>query len=287
MHCRSVLLRVDQLRTGEIDRQEGAEVREHLEVCDTCGDTFDEVERFAKECREASSKPVRSTVDSFDRVSAGGYELWVAFSDRGLRMISRSGTEDNFREEYGDTFHRCLKRAPLPAELRQQVVDAMEGRGVAGAAVDLNGLPLFEQKVLTACSSIPHGEVRTYSWIARVIGNPKATRAVGNALNRNPVAPVVPCHRVVPAAGGVGNYALGSSRKIELLRREGVEIRLLEELAKSNIRFFGLGGEYCEPTCSRLSTASPADRVPLRNEQDARAKGFQPCGRCAPYSMTA
>ncbi|MBN2057442.1 MAG: MGMT family protein [Candidatus Saganbacteria bacterium] len=78
----------------------------------------------------------------------------------------------------------------------------------------------FEKKVYAAVRQIPWGEVRTYGWVARKIGRPKACRAVGNALNKNPFAPKVPCHRVV-AAGGLGGFAGGLAAKKRLLRAEG------------------------------------------------------------------
>lgn len=64
----------------------------------------------------------------------------------------------------------------------------------------------FEKKVYAAVKRIPAGEVRTYGWVAERIGRPRAARAVGNALNRNPFAPAVPCHRVV-AKNGLGGFA--------------------------------------------------------------------------------
>lgn len=79
----------------------------------------------------------------------------------------------------------------------------------------------FQERVLCATCTIPCGEVRTYAWVAREIGAPKATRAVANALHNNPAALVVPCHRVVPTAGGIGGYACGTALKEKLLRAEG------------------------------------------------------------------
>jgi methylated-DNA-[protein]-cysteine S-methyltransferase len=83
--------------------------------------------------------------------------------------------------------------------------------------------PAFQQKVWLACAKIPRGETRTYAWIASRIGNPKAARAVGTALAKNPFAPTIPCHRVVRSDGGLGGYSTrgGLSVKIKLLRREG------------------------------------------------------------------
>ena len=82
----------------------------------------------------------------------------------------------------------------------------------------------FQAKVLSATCTIPHGEVRSYEWVAKEIGSPKATRAVANALHNNPAALVVPCHRVVPKTGGVGGYACGTGLKTQLLRAEGALI---------------------------------------------------------------
>jgi methylated-DNA-[protein]-cysteine S-methyltransferase len=287
MRCLSVLLRLDQLRTGEIGPEESARVREHLAECETCGDTFIEIERFARQSHHAVPRASRSLLDSFDQITVGDTLLWVALSRRGLRMIGRAIDEERFRDQYAETFGRCLRRDPLPLELRQQIIDAVEGKGARNAPVDLSGLRPFEQRVLVACSAIPHGEVRSYSWIARSIGQPRATRAVGNALNRNPLAPVIPCHRVVPASGGVGNYALGRLKKIELLQREGADLRLLDELARTRGRLFGMHGLYCEPACARLRDARAGEAVPLRDEREATERGFQPCPRCAPALLTA
>jgi O-6-methylguanine DNA methyltransferase len=79
----------------------------------------------------------------------------------------------------------------------------------------------FEKKVWKALLTIPKGEVRSYSWIARRVGSPTAARAVGNALNKNPFAPDVPCHRVVKQDGSLGGYAKGIGRKKALLKKEG------------------------------------------------------------------
>ncbi|MGM5593567.1 MGMT family protein [Corynebacterium glucuronolyticum] len=69
-------------------------------------------------------------------------------------------------------------------------------------------------------TAIPFGETRTYGQIAEAIGHPRAARAVGTACALNPVPLLVPCHRVVPAGGGVGNYAGGTAMKAALLGME-------------------------------------------------------------------
>lgn len=67
--------------------------------------------------------------------------------------------------------------------------------------------PPFSQSVWRACAEIPRGETRTYGWIAERIGKPAAARAVGRALGANPLAPVIPCHRVIRADGQMGGYS--------------------------------------------------------------------------------
>lgn len=78
----------------------------------------------------------------------------------------------------------------------------------------------FERKVYRAVLGIPLGETRSYRWVAEKIGRPKACRAVGNALNRNPFAPSVPCHRVIRSDGSAGGFAKGGAEKRRLLARE-------------------------------------------------------------------
>ena len=85
---------------------------------------------------------------------------------------------------------------------------------------DLRGLSPFTQAVLRVASKIPYGEVKSYRWVAEQLGRPKATRAVGNALARNPIPIIVPCHRVVRADGSLGGYALGLDWKRRLLELE-------------------------------------------------------------------
>jgi AraC family transcriptional regulator of adaptative response/methylated-DNA-[protein]-cysteine methyltransferase len=81
----------------------------------------------------------------------------------------------------------------------------------------------FQWQVWQALAAIPYGETRTYGEVARTIGQPRAVRAVARACATNPVALAIPCHRVVPAAGGTGGYRWGAARKKALLQRERAE----------------------------------------------------------------
>ena len=78
----------------------------------------------------------------------------------------------------------------------------------------------FEKKVYKTILNIPLGEVRTYKWVAKQIGRPRAYRAVGQALHKNPFPLIVPCHRVIQSGGKLGGYALGARKKKALLDLE-------------------------------------------------------------------
>jgi methylated-DNA-[protein]-cysteine S-methyltransferase len=81
--------------------------------------------------------------------------------------------------------------------------------------------PKFYQDVWLITATIPKGETRSYSWVAEKIGKPKASRAVGNALNKNPFVGIIPCHRVIKKDGTIGGFAKGKNKKIKLLKDEG------------------------------------------------------------------
>ncbi len=78
----------------------------------------------------------------------------------------------------------------------------------------------FEREVWSALSLIPFGETRSYKWVAETIGRPGAVRAVGQALSKNPIPIVVPCHRIIESNGSIGGYALGVNTKVRLLEME-------------------------------------------------------------------
>ena len=107
------------------------------------------------------------------------------------------------------------------SKLVARVTEAL-ATGRTDIGVDLSSRTPFHQEVLRATTRIPRGEVLTYAALAAMVGRPRAARAVGTAMARNPVPLLVPCHRVVPSSGGVGNYGYGGSLKAKLLAGEGV-----------------------------------------------------------------
>lgn len=93
-------------------------------------------------------------------------------------------------------------------------------RGSLSAAQKLS----FNEQCYAALKKVPRGKVTTYAALAAYLGS-RACRAVGNAMHRNPNAPIVPCHRVVRSDGSIGGYAGGPDKKERMLRREGVPVR--------------------------------------------------------------
>jgi len=143
----------------------------------------------------------------------------IAATEKGIcRLSFGEGGEDLARYfagaeliEQGDSLSGVLDKA----------IAAIEQPGhAADIPLDLRGTP-FQQNVWRALCAIPAGETRSYTELAAAAGRPKAMRAAGSANGANPVAVLVPCHRVIRSDGGIGGYAYGTAIKQELLRREG------------------------------------------------------------------
>ena len=91
--------------------------------------------------------------------------------------------------------------------------------------VDLSGQSPFWRRAQMAARKIPHGQVRTYKWLAAHAGSPRGARAAGQAMAHNAVSPVIPCHRVVASDGSLGGFAGGLDLKQALLRLEGLSLQ--------------------------------------------------------------
>ena len=142
--------------------------------------------------------------------------LRVMFSDRGLTSVEfcrvRPGTPSARR---GGAAHPWL--TTLVAQLQAYAA----GRPVRFTVpLDLRAGTVFQRAVWKTLRKIPRGETRSYAWVARQIGNPKAVRAVGAACGANPLLLVVPCHRVVASDGSLGGFGAGLPLKRRLLALE-------------------------------------------------------------------
>jgi methylated-DNA-[protein]-cysteine S-methyltransferase len=116
---------------------------------------------------------------------------------------------------------RVLRTDRELAPVREALEGYFEGEELV-LPYDLRLTSPFRRRVLTELASGTHrGEVVRYGELAARVGNPKASRAVGTACATNPIPVIVPCHRVLPSTGGIGNYGGGVPRKLQLLELEG------------------------------------------------------------------
>jgi O-6-methylguanine DNA methyltransferase len=240
-------------------------------------------EGFAERVLAAAGVRLEAT-DWFADLETPVGMVQVAWNADGVSALRRAGPGEAFERWYVRRLGRQASRAPLPDRLAAQVADALAGRG-RRLRFDLGGLSPFERDVLRKTLEIPRGEVRTYAWIAREIGRPRAVRAVGTALGHNPIPLLIPCHRVVRSDGGLGEYSAGGPKaKRAILGVEGVDAGWLESLAQRGVRFVGSQTTrvFCVPTCRHARRIQPRNQVLLHDAREARRAGFRPCAHCRP-----
>lgn len=211
--------------------------------------------------------------------------VFVAYNGLGIAALMPAAAATDFEQAFHKRFGRSLRPvAALPPDLERQLRQRLSGTSRAPLAVDWRGLSTFERAVLDKTCEIPRGELRTYAWVAREIGHPKAVRAVGTALGHNPVPLLIPCHRVGRSDGHLGQYAFGSQHKRTLLAAEGVDIAALEHLARTGVRYYGSATThiYCFPTCHHARRIKAQHRVTWRSEAEAVQAGYRPCLVCRP-----
>ena len=148
---------------------------------------------------------------------------WIGLlgSDRGLRRLSLQPAPQDALAGLGDEALAAEDNPNAFADVLAALDDYFAGDVSAPQRikVDLSGQSAFFGAAREACCSIPPGETRSYQWLAEAAGSPKASRAAGQAMARNPVPLVIPCHRVVGSNGSLHGYGGGGV---------GVKARLLE-----------------------------------------------------------
>lgn len=173
--------------------------------------------------REAATRE-RLVDVAFDVVDSPIGALLLASTDRGICRVSFD--PDAELDALGRTFGVRVLRLPRSVDdAHRQLDEYFAGRRQDfDLPLDLTPLAEFHRLVLDELARVPFGQVTTYGALAGRIGRPRAARAVGGALNRNPLPIVLPCHRVVGSAGSLVGYAGGLERKESLLRHEGVVV---------------------------------------------------------------
>ena len=179
--------------------------------------------RFREAATEAGLVDV-----SFDVADTQIGPLLLAVTDRGLCRISFDPEPDRETETLARTFGVRVLRAPREHDpVRRELDEYFEGRRRDfDLPLDLRGREGFSRDILERLAKVPYGETTTYGSLAVEAGNPRAARAVGTIMNRNPIPIVLPCHRVVGSNGSLVGYGGGLERKRLLLDLEAGTPRL-------------------------------------------------------------
>ena len=167
---------------------------------------------------------------TYNIFEAGSGWVGLMVTDAGVFCSTLPHSDRNRVVEYlEDALPECINPVTPDTYIEELLTAFFEGQGVDlnGVALDMERISPFHRRVYEAARTIPRGMVMSYGEVARLAGNPRAARAVGAAMAKNPYAPFVPCHRVVGADGSlVGFGGLGGlDFKQSLLSAEGVKFR--------------------------------------------------------------
>lgn len=189
----------------------------------------------SRELEEAAARAAQAAVTrarraglvdvGYSTVDSPVGRLLVAGTRAGLVRLAyaEESVGDVLEELAGSISPRVIESPAMTDRVRRELDAYFEGRvRTFRTRIDWSLCsPGFFRRVLEATARIPFGAVSTYGTVAKIAGSPRAARAAGNALHDNPVPIVVPCHRVVPSSGGIGNYGGQEWRKEFLLTLEG------------------------------------------------------------------
>ena len=240
MRCRDVDALWDELR-GECQASLKETVHTHLRACPSCQVVYEQyaVVAYCLSCLPlpapscdltkkviqhlAALKGAMAAPIVLSAISTPLGRLYAGFKDNRIAYLSLA-TGDS-PEEVAARAERRLRRRVVQGQAPPWLVSAIERFfstwTVDDAVVDISNLTPFEQAALRAAARIPPGEVRSYAWVATQIGRPKAARAVGRVMARNPLPLLFPCHRVVDSSGDLHDYFYGLEMKARLLQMEG------------------------------------------------------------------
>ena len=239
MRCREVEALWDEIR-GECTKSLKETVQTHLRACPPCQELYEQFEGvvYCLSCLpqpEPSCDLTKKVVEhiaslKFKRspivlswVTTPIGRLYVGHKDQRIAYvgIDTGISIEEVRERVEHRLRRPVQMGETPAWLKETLDHFFATWTVDVGAVDISDLTEFEQAALRATALIPPGEVRSYAWVATQIGRPKAARAVGRVMARNPLPLLFPCHRVVDSSGALHNYFYGLEVKARLLKMEG------------------------------------------------------------------
>jgi O-6-methylguanine DNA methyltransferase len=224
-------------------------------------------------------------LDRYTTAASALGEVFVAWTACGVSAVRVASDEHAFEAWYGERFaRRCVEAVELDS-IASAARARLQGEDV-DVPVDLRDCSPFEQRVLRKAAEVGRGSARPYGWVARELGSPAATRAVGNALGRNPVPLLIPCHRIIRTDFTTGGYVFGSDAKRKLLENEGVDFGAIETVTRRGFRYIGCDdGTFCLPTCGAVARQiDDPGYVGLRSAKEAHEHGLVPCLLCRPIA---
>ena len=293
---------------GDADEATAARVDAHVRECRSCRESLDLYRAIGRNAETWREIPARDEGPARERLVSRLADLrrrtlvYRIFRDSPLGPILIARSEEGVTcIEYltggADFRHSSLSRVegvealPDGAEvetLYHELLEYLGGRRTRLEwTLDLRlARSAFHRAVLEATAEIPYGAVRSYAGLAEAIGKPSATRAVAQALRTNPLAIVVPCHRVVGTSGALTGYA---GRRVTLKQRilavEGVAaVGKGSALRIPRERMYVLAPEqsYCLPSCAWIATAPARSLVLFGSRERAENAGLAPCDDCRP-----
>ena len=244
MRCRDVDALWDDVRQGAPSIHEAVAI--HLHACPPCQELYEQYEGVAY-CLSCLPAPepscdlakrvvahiaqlthnVRSAAVTLTAVQTPIGRLYVGFKQSRIAFvgIDRGEPVAAVLEQARRRLRRPVEQGDPPPWVKSLIAEFFQTWHVDERLVDISDLTPFEQATLKKTAQIPPGEVRSYAWVAREIGHPKAARAVGQVMARNPLPLLFPCHRVVDSSGALHDYGYGLEMKARLLRMEGYHSR--------------------------------------------------------------
>jgi methylated-DNA-[protein]-cysteine S-methyltransferase len=308
--CRAIEADLVATATGEAGAAAVLRVDDHARSCRPCRDElgrYRAIDSLARGLRhdappvadvaasrsalQARLADLKSRVLTYGIVPSPLGNILVARSEQGVSLVEYLGDATTLAasrlRELTDV--ETVENSAEIARLRDDLLDFLGGRRRdLGWRLDLRLAGSdFSRAVLKEASAIPFGAVTSYASIARRVGKPDAVRAVAQALRRNPLPIVVPCHRVVGSSGRLTGYAgdkLGLKR--QLLDVEGVRTQpVSRDFRVARETMYVRAGDdraYCLPTCGDLSSHSLADLTLIASRQSVEALGLEPCSDCRP-----
>jgi methylated-DNA-[protein]-cysteine S-methyltransferase len=297
----------------EVDAPQQRAIQAHMAHCQTCRGVFETyscLQQVFTRLRETS--PVDTAIEQarekllqalppaatprlrYRQMDSGLGALYIAASARGVPLVAWRDKATQLLSPL-DTWEDVA--GPAGGDELQQLVTELHAY-FAGSRTSFSW-PIdemlvhsaFQRDVLRLTAQIPYGTVMSYQGLAAALGQPKAVRAVAQALRRNPVAIVIPCHRVVGQTGHLTGYAGGLERKQALLEHEGVPLVTRSSgvfIDKAHM-YVGWRAEraYCKPQCPSLASMPPGDMLLVSPEAIVAHRDFVPCDVCHPEVVSA